>query len=140
MKRILVSLFMVLTLLTGCWLKGEDGDDGVSGSSGPPGQDALVSKNSYFFFPVGNPAAAVVDELDFVSIGTGKQTVTVYYTVLGTDWIELPHTQTLGVNEYEHRAVLWDNGVTVSTYEDGVLYAGDALLGFDFMVVVHNYN
>lgn len=143
MSKKLIKKWSLIILLLGvvfiglggkCPFKGKDGSDGRSGSSG------VISINYYFFTPVGNPHEEIIPEISFEGVGEGWQAVTVYYSVLGTDWVELPQTELLTGSLYEHVAIIWDEAVTVETYEDGVSYAGDALFGNPCMVTVRTYN
>lgn len=137
---ILLAGIVLVGLGGGCPFKGEDGDDGLSGSSGTPGQDALISNNSYFFTPNANPDAISITEISLTGVEAGWQTVSVYASWSGTAWTELPCYSEFTGFFYEHEVFILNGSVQVETYEDGVLYAGDALFAGECMVVVQTFN
>lgn len=144
MGKKLIKKWSLIILLLGvvfiglgakCPFKGKDGRSGSSG------EDALISSNSYWFTPVGNPYTKVIPEITLTGLEAGWQTVTVYSWDAGSDsWMELPLTFDNGVNIYGHFTFVGDGWVGVETYMDGVLYVGDAVQGSLCMATVQTFN
>lgn len=134
-KKILIIIFLCLNLFVFC--TSEKGD---TGPVGPAGIDSIASKVTYYFNPVGNPYTHFIPEIDLIEFEAGNQIINVYHLNMVSEWVELPITDDTGVDIYMDICIIGDGYVKLVTYENGVLFAGDAINGWFCMVIVIELN
>jgi len=139
--RYLVLMIVLALVCLACAGKdGVEGPVGPTGPAGPTGSSAVTTANNYFFFPVGNPYTRPLSNISLAKIQAGTQTVEVFMQIIAGEWTAMPFSMEILANEMDFLVSVGNGYVYFETNDAGVLYVGDATLGFEVMVVVTDFN